>query len=312
MSWSLIHILFRSIIQSILRFLLLSIITTSFVSISNPIQLLPTPRPMFFLPSFFLNSFIGKFQVCTVIHTSLLIYVPLSQTTSSNNSNENLDKKVDDCLRKLLTSKCPSWRLHSRCLLLLDDLSNALYHRFEHLRGIEYLKESITCRRQCSNLCPIGNPNRFVFLDNFVAAIKIRFWAIRKNGGFGGMRSSHVTVKHFLSSLHVLHPNRSFSLNKLATAVNRSLFFKQLGKMDDFGGGDHLSPSSTCLSDLRLTGIQIVRLLSSNLATARIVITFRRLLEAEIMTWMCGWWCRWRIELDWRRIWGTLQLLYKL
>ena len=78
------------------------------------------------------------------------------------------------------------------------------------------------------------------------------------------MRSSHVTVKHFRSSLHV-NPNRSFSLNKLATAVNRSLFFKkQLGKMDDFGGGDHLSPSSTCLSDL--TGmIQIVRLLSSTL-----------------------------------------------
>ena len=107
-----------------------------------------------------LNSFIGKFQVCTVIHTSLLIYVPLSQTTS-NSSNENLDKKVDDCLRKLL--KCPSWRLHSRCLLLLDDLSNALYHRFEPLGAIEYLKESITCRRQCSNLCPIGDPNRSVF-----------------------------------------------------------------------------------------------------------------------------------------------------
>ena len=48
-----------------------------------------------------------KIQVCTLIHTWpltwSLIYMPLSQTMSINN-DENLDKKVEDCRRKLLES----------------------------------------------------------------------------------------------------------------------------------------------------------------------------------------------------------------
>jgi hypothetical protein len=122
-----------------------------------------------------LNFFIGKFQVCTIIHTWLLIYdVPLSQTTSNNN-NKNYDERIEDCRRKL---KRPSRRLSSRFQLL--DLSNALYDRFQQLRGIEYLEESITCCRQGLKLCPIGDPNRSHFLNNFATAITTRFVQIRR------------------------------------------------------------------------------------------------------------------------------------
>ena len=60
----------------------------------------------------------------------------------------------------------PSWRLDSRSQLH-NDLSNALYDRFDQLGGIEYLvEESITCWRQSLNLCPIEDPNRSVFLND--------------------------------------------------------------------------------------------------------------------------------------------------
>ena len=87
---------------------------------------------------------------------------------TSNNINENLDKKVEDCRRNLL--ECPSWRLDSRCLLL-DDLSCALYHRFQQLGGIEYLEESINCWRQGFNLCPIQDLNRSEQLGDSEEAI---------------------------------------------------------------------------------------------------------------------------------------------
>ena len=72
---------------------------------------------------------------------------------------ENLDKKVEDCRRKLL--KRPWWSLDTR-YQLLDKLSDALRDRFRHLGGIEYIEESITCNRQGLNLCPIGHPDHSV------------------------------------------------------------------------------------------------------------------------------------------------------
>ena len=88
----------------------------------------------------------GVSVVRSVIHSWPIIYVLLSQTTSDG-SDINLDKKVEDCRQKVF--ECPLWLLDSWChwLLLgsqLRDLSDALYDRFERQGGIEYIEESIT------------------------------------------------------------------------------------------------------------------------------------------------------------------------
>jgi tetratricopeptide (TPR) repeat protein len=175
-----------------------------------------------------LNSFIGKFQVCTVLHTWLLIYLPLSQTTLNNN-NEDLDKEVEDCRRRLL--KYPSWRLIcSRCQLL-DVLSNALYNRFQQLGGIEYLEESITCWRQGLDLCPIGDPNRLFIFDNFASGPVPWATLFQQLGRMEDLEEAITCHRQALALLPDGHPGRSFSLNNPAIAV--STRFQQLGRTVD-------------------------------------------------------------------------------
>ena len=159
-----------------------------------------------------------------IIHTWLLIYVPFPQTISNNN-NKNHDKKIEDCRRKLL--KCPSWRLNSRCRLL-NDLSNALYHRFEQQGGIEYLEESITYFRQGLNLCPIWDPKRSVFLNNFATAMTTRFEQL---GRMDDLEEAITCHRQSLALRPHGHPDHSLYLDNLATAVFTR--FQQLGRMDD-------------------------------------------------------------------------------
>ena len=91
----------------------------------------------------------------TTSTVSMLIYVLLSQTMSNNNNRE-LDKKIEDCRRRL--SYCPSWSPKFLRAALVLHLSLALYNRFdsEQLGGIEYLDEAITYCRQGLDLCPRG------------------------------------------------------------------------------------------------------------------------------------------------------------
>ena len=122
-------------------------------------------------------------------------------------NNENLEKEVDNCRRKLL--ECPSWRLDSRCQLL-DDLSNALYDRFEQLGGIDYLlvEESITCSRQGLNLCPIDDPNRSDFLNNFASAMTTRF---KQLGRMEDLEEAITCHRQMLALRPHGHPDRSTS-----------------------------------------------------------------------------------------------------
>ena len=129
---------------------------------------------------------------------------------------------------------------------LLYDLSYALYDRFQHLGGIEYLEESITCNsqglnieRSTFNLCPIGHPNHWKFLGNFATAMSSwEEWRKRSQHLFSDLmdilnihllsvtsprrfeqlermedleEASNVTVKHFLSDSW---PSRSFTLSQ--------------------------------------------------------------------------------------------------
>ena len=174
---------------------------------------------MTFLPCLFADLELEGLY--TVIHPMPLIYVLLPQTMSNNN-NENFDKKVDDCRRELL--ECPSWSLDSRCQLL-EDLSKALYDRFLRLGGIEYLEESITCCRQRLNLCPIGDPNRTVFLNNFAITVWTRFEQL------GGMEDLDEAISCHRQVLALFPHCDPISLNNLANAV--STRFRQLGRMAD-------------------------------------------------------------------------------
>ena len=185
-----------------------------------------------FLPHLFADlEFL--FQVCTVIHTSSwpLIYVLLSQTMSNNNNdndNENLDKKVDDCQRKL--HGWSSWLLYfwfPRCQLL-DDLSCALYDRFQKLGGIEYLEESITYYRQALALRPHGHLNRSSSLNNLASAVFTRFEQLRRMEDLEEAIACH---RQALVLRPHGHLNRSSSLNNLASAVFTR--FEQLGRMED-------------------------------------------------------------------------------
>ena len=56
-----------------------------------------------------------------------------------------------------------------------EGLFQPLYNRFKQLGGIEYLEESITCWHQGLNLCPIGDPDRSMYLNNIGAAVAARF-----------------------------------------------------------------------------------------------------------------------------------------
>ena len=149
--------------------------------------------------------------------------MPFLQTMSNNNS-ENLDKKVD---RNFV--ECSSSRLYSR-FQLLNDLSTALYNRFEQLGGIEYLEESITCWRQILNLYSIEDPNRLVSLSNFAAAIITRFKQLGRTDDLEESPSSNCSPTSRSSS---------FLLN-LANAVFTR--FQQSGRME----GDLMLSSSTC------------------------------------------------------------------
>ena len=151
----------------------------------------------------------------------------------SIDNNENLDKKVDDCRRKLL--ECPSMLIDSR-RQMLDDLSNALYHCFQQLGGIEYLDESITLRRQSLNLCPIGDPNRSVILNNFAAAMTDRF---KQLGRTEDLEEAIACCRQALA----LQPICSSSQQPCHCHVDS---LPAVGKNGGSGGGDHMSPSSTC------------------------------------------------------------------
>ena len=166
--------------------------------------------------------------------TSQLIYVPLSQTTSNNVDNK-LDKKVEDCRRKLL--RCPSRRLdswyHGR---LIIDLASALFDRFQQQGGIEYLEESITYYRQSLNLHPIGNFNHSTILSNLANAVSTRFHQL------GGMENLEEAITYYRQALALEphgHPRRPSTLNNLAIAA--STRFRQLGGMKD------LEEAITCL-----------------------------------------------------------------
>ena len=90
------------------------------------------------------------------------------------NNNENLDKKAENCRRKLF--KRPWWSRDPRYQLLrLNDLSKALYDRFQHLGGLECPEESISCTRQGLDLCPIGDPYYSFFLSNFATTMTDRY-----------------------------------------------------------------------------------------------------------------------------------------
>ena len=143
----------------------------------------------------------------------------------SNNNNKKLDKKVQDCRRELL--ECPSWLLESRCQLL-DDLSIALYDRFQQLGGIEYLEESITYYRQRFNLCPTGDPNRPASLNYLATAVFTRFEQL---GRIEDLEEAITCHRQAFALLPHGHPNRSYSLTNLATAM--STHFEQLGRMQD-------------------------------------------------------------------------------
>ena len=113
---------------------------------------------------------------------------------------------------------------------LLIDLSNALYHRFEEIGGIEYLEESITCFREGLNLCPIGNPNRSYCLNNFATAILTRFhW--QQLGRMEDLEEAITSHRQALALRPHGHPDRSFSLTNYASAMCTR--FQQLGRMDD-------------------------------------------------------------------------------
>ena len=175
-----------------------------------------------------LNSYLRNsgLYIHPYIDTWPLIYIQLSQTMSNNNlNNENLIKKIEDCRRKLL--ECPSSRLDSHCQLL-DDLSNALYHRFQQLGGIEYLEESITCWRQSLNLCAIGDPNHSVLLNNFASALTTRYQQL---GRMVDLEEAITCLRQAIALLPHGHPNRSESLNYLANAVYTR--FQQLGRTED-------------------------------------------------------------------------------
>ena len=146
----------------------------------------------------------------------------------SNNNNENFDKKVEDCRQKLL--ECPSERLDSRCQLL-NDLSYALYNRFQQLGGEEYLEESITYYRQRLNLCPIGDPNHSASLNNLGCAVTTRFQHL---GRIEDLEEAITCHRQALTLFPQRHPYRSNSLNNLASAM--STRFEQLGGLDDLEG----------------------------------------------------------------------------
>ena len=167
-----------------------------------------------------LNPFIGKFQVCVPVIPGLLIYVPLLQTKSNN--NENLDKKVDDCRRKLL--KCPSWRLFSRCQLL-HYLSDAFYDRFKQLGRMEDLEEAIRCQRQALALRP---PDRSMSLNILAFFLRTRF---KHLGRMEDLEEAITCDRQALALRPHGHPDRSMSLNNLAISV--STRFQRLGRMED-------------------------------------------------------------------------------
>ena len=114
----------------------------------------------------------------------------------------------------------------------LNDLSNALCDRFEQLGGIQYLEESITCSRQSLNLCPIGDPNRSVFLNNFAIAITKRFQQL---GRMEDLEEAIICHRQALTLLPYGHPDRSSSLNNFASAVCTR--FQQSGRMEDLEEG---------------------------------------------------------------------------
>ena len=174
----------------------------------------------------------GVSAVRSAIHSLPIIYVLLlSQTTDG--SDNNLDKKVDDCRRKLFG--CPSWLLDTWChsLLLstrLRDLSNALYDRFEQHGGIEYLGEAITHYRQLErfNRYPIGDHNRLTTLSNLAIAVQTRF---NQLGNLDDLEEAITCYRQALALRSHGHPNHSDSLNNLADAL--STRFEQLGGIED-------------------------------------------------------------------------------
>ena len=149
--------------------------------------------------------------------------MPLSQT--SNNNNTNHDERIEDCRRKFL--KCPSWHLDSQCQLL-NNLSNALYNRYEQLGGIEYLEESITYSRRALALRPHDHPNYSISLDNLATAFSTRFEQL---GQMQDLEEAITLHRQALALQPHGHPNRSISLNNLALSV--WIRFQQLGRRED-------------------------------------------------------------------------------
>ena len=154
-------------------------------------------------------------------HTWILIYVPLSQTMSNDN-NENHDKRIEECRRKLL--KCSFLASRFSVSVTQRPLKCTLWSLWPAGGGIEYLvEESITCWRQSLNLCPI--PNRSVFLNNLATALWTPLWAAGRD------RVSITCWRQALSLRPHGDPNCSDFLNNLATAL--STRFEHLGRMDD-------------------------------------------------------------------------------
>ena len=100
------------------------------------------------------------------------------------------------------------------CSLSLNDLT--VLNNYDQLGSVVNLDEEITFKREALSLCPIGHPDRPMFLDNLATAVCTRY---EQSGNLEDLEEAITYHREAYILRPIGHPDHVMSFNNLARVV---------------------------------------------------------------------------------------------
>ena len=117
---------------------------------------------------------------------------------------------------------------HPKRHLILGNLANTLYIRYQQTGRDHDLQDSIALNEEVYRLIPVTHPDRSNSLNNLAAALSTRF---EQKGQVDDLEASILYHREALTLRPAPHPEHSVSLNNLGTSL--STRFETIGQVDD-------------------------------------------------------------------------------